>query len=84
MITLFFCQVLLQGGVTFRDLAYHRECFLCTGCDTELANVKFATKEEQPYCPDCYIKTFAKICEKCSQPIAGDKTYKLIDLFSVV
>lgn len=69
---LFLNQVLLQGGVTFRDIAYHRECFLCTGCDTELANVKFATKDDLPYCPDCYIKTFAKICEKCGQPIAGD------------
>ncbi|XP_067947376.1 four and a half LIM domains protein 2-like [Watersipora subatra] len=64
-------EVLLQGGVTFRENAFHRECFLCTGCDTELANVKFATKDDQPYCPDCYIKTFAKICEKCDQPIAG-------------
>ena len=81
ILCLFQPQVLLQGGVTFRDVAYHRECFLCTSCDTELANVKFATKEEQPYCPDCYIKTFAKICEKCGQPIAGDELFAVIESF---
>lgn len=64
-------QVLLQGGVTFRDSAYHRECFTCTKCNTELAHIKFATKDNDPYCPECYIKLFAKICEKCRQPIAG-------------
>lgn len=68
-------QVLLQGGVTFREVAYHRNCFLCTGCGNELANVKFATKDEQPYCPDCYIKNFAKICEKCEKAIAGECTF---------
>ncbi|KAF6023608.1 hypothetical protein EB796_018092 [Bugula neritina] len=50
---------------------YHRECFTCTKCNTELAHIKFATKDNDPYCPECYIKLFAKICEKCRQPIAG-------------
>lgn len=58
--------------MTFRDAAFHRECFVCTKCETQLAQLKFATKDDNPYCPECYVKLFAKICDKCNQPIAGE------------
>lgn len=64
--------------MTFRDAAFHRECFLCTKCNAELAHVKFATKDDNPYCPECYVKLFAKICEKCNQPIAGKDIIMLV------
>ncbi|XP_067940133.1 four and a half LIM domains protein 2-like [Watersipora subatra] len=64
-------DVLNHGGVTFKDEAFHRECFLCTKCNTELAHIKFATKNDIPYCPDCYVKQFSKVCMKCERPIAG-------------
>lgn len=72
-------QVLLHGGVTFRDEAFHKECFLCQKCHTELAHTKFTTKDDQPYCSECYVKQFAKLCLKCDQAIAG----KLVKLYLV-
>ncbi|KAG8451496.1 hypothetical protein GDO86_003633 [Hymenochirus boettgeri] len=28
---------LTKGGVTYRDEPWHKECFVCTGCKTQLA-----------------------------------------------
>ncbi|KAJ8334871.1 hypothetical protein SKAU_G00405100 [Synaphobranchus kaupii] len=64
-------QVLVTGGVTYRDEAWHRHCFVCTGCGVELAGKQFTSEEDNPYCVQCFTKNYAQKCEGCSEPITG-------------
>lgn len=60
------------GGVTYRNSPWHKECFTCTNCNTCLAGQRFTSREEKPYCADCFGDLFAKKCASCSKPITGD------------
>ncbi|VDP75910.1 unnamed protein product [Schistosoma curassoni] len=64
-------QVIRRGGVTYKGNPWHKECFTCTSCSKQLAGLKFTSKDEQPYCADCYGELFAKKCTKCTKPITG-------------
>jgi len=64
-------KVVTTGGVTFKNEAWHRECFVCANCDTMLAGQKFASREDKPYCANCFGELFAKRCTACSKPITG-------------
>ena len=48
-----------------------QECFVCARCETPLAGQKFASREEKPFCADCFAELFAKRCASCSKPITG-------------
>lgn len=63
--------VINKGGITYKGTPYHRDCFTCTHCSKILAGEKFTSREEQPYCADCFGELFAKKCCKCSKPITG-------------
>ncbi|CUT98901.1 four and A half lim domains [Echinococcus multilocularis] len=64
-------EVIRRGGVTYKGNPWHKECFTCTSCGKQLAGLKFTSKDEQPYCADCYGDLFAKKCTKCGKPITG-------------
>ncbi|CAL8073071.1 unnamed protein product [Calicophoron daubneyi] len=64
-------EVIRRGGVTYKGNPWHKECFTCTHCGKQLAGLKFTSKDEQPYCADCYGELFAKKCTKCGKPITG-------------
>mmetsp|Transcript_11183 Transcript_11183/g.20792 ORF Transcript_11183/g.20792 Transcript_11183/m.20792 type:complete len:168 (-) Transcript_11183:79-582(-) len=63
--------VINKGGVAYKNQPWHRECFTCTKCNKELAKEKFTSKDDQPYCADCYGELFAKKCCRCSKAITG-------------
>nr|AJV21312.1 limpet [Terebratalia transversa] len=64
------CEGIINaGGVTYRGDAWHRDCFTCTSCTTILAGKRFTSKDDRPYCPDCYGETFARKCCRCDRPI---------------
>ena len=65
------CQVINKGGISYKNIPFHRECFNCTSCSKLLAGEKFTSKDELPYCGDCYGELFAKRCCRCSRPITG-------------
>jgi hypothetical protein len=69
-------QIITTGGVTYKNEPWHRECFTCTHCDKSLAGQRFTSKDEKPYCAECFGELFAKRCTACSKPITG------INLFS--
>ena len=48
-----------------------QECFVCTRCDVQLAGQKFASREDKPYCANCFGELFAKRCASCGKPITG-------------
>ncbi|XDV33879.1 hypothetical protein PO909_004128 [Leuciscus waleckii] len=61
-------QILVQGGVTYRDEPWHKECFLCSGCKVQLAGQPFTTQGEDPFCVKCFSNLYAQTCDK---PITG-------------
>ncbi|XP_021569901.1 four and a half LIM domains protein 3 isoform X1 [Carlito syrichta] len=62
-------KTLTQGGVTYRDQPWHRECLVCTGCQTPLAGQQFTSRDEDPYCVACFGELFAPKCSSCKRPI---------------
>lgn len=70
----FFRQVITQGGVTYRNEPWHRECFTCTHCVKSLAGQRFTSRDDKPYCAECFGELFSKRCTACSKPITGKTT----------
>ncbi|KAK0428365.1 hypothetical protein QR680_010760 [Steinernema hermaphroditum] len=64
-------KVISTGGVTYKNEPWHRECFCCTHCNASLAGQRFTSKDDKPYCANCYGELFAKRCNACVKPITG-------------
>ncbi|XP_026702055.1 four and a half LIM domains protein 5 isoform X2 [Athene cunicularia] len=64
-------KVITSGGVTYHDQPWHKECFVCAGCKTQLSGQRFISKDEDPYCVDCFSKLYAKKCAACKKPITA-------------
>ncbi|XP_050309425.1 prickle planar cell polarity protein 3-B-like isoform X3 [Anthonomus grandis grandis] len=64
-------KVITSGGVTYKNEPWHRECFTCTHCTKSLAGERFTSRDEKPYCADCFGELFAKRCFACNKPITG-------------
>ncbi|CAK9297286.1 unnamed protein product [Gordionus sp. m RMFG-2023] len=58
-------------GVKSKGEIFHKECFICYGCGTELSGKSVAAKDNKPYCVECYGKMFANRCAGCREPITG-------------
>lgn len=65
-------QVITSGGITFHDQPWHKECFLCSGCRKELCEEEFMSRDDYPFCLDCYDHLYAKKCAACTKPITGE------------
>ncbi|ROT72729.1 Four and a half LIM domains protein 2 [Penaeus vannamei] len=64
-------KIITSGGVTYKNEPWHRECFTCTNCSTSLAGQRFTSRDDKPYCADCFGELFAKRCTACTKPITG-------------
>lgn len=64
-------KIITSGGVTYKNEPWHRECFTCTHCNTSLAGQRFTSRDDKPYCAECFGELFAKRCTACSRPITG-------------
>ena len=71
-------QVINKGGISYKNSPWHRECFTCTNCNKQLAGEKFTSKDEQPYCGDCFGELFAKRCCRCTKPITGKRCWERV------
>jgi LIM domain-containing protein 2 len=70
--------VINKGGITYKGTPWHRECFTCNGCNKVLVGEKFTSRDEKPYCGDCFAERFAKKCIRCTKPITGLGSTKFI------
>ncbi|XP_052738681.1 prickle planar cell polarity protein 3-A isoform X2 [Bicyclus anynana] len=64
-------KIITQGGVTYKNEPWHRECFTCTHCNSSLAGQRFTSRDDKAYCAECYGELFAKRCTSCTKPITG-------------
>uniref|UniRef100_A0A8C4TB34 Four and a half LIM domains 5 n=1 Tax=Erpetoichthys calabaricus TaxID=27687 RepID=A0A8C4TB34_ERPCA len=64
-------KVITTGGITYHDKPWHRECFLCTGCKKQLAGQRFTSRDDFPYCLDCFSNLYAKKCAGCAKAITS-------------
>ncbi|KAI6178810.1 Lim-9 [Aphelenchoides besseyi] len=64
-------KVINSGGVTYKNEPWHRECFVCTNCNSSLAGQRFTSKDDKPFCASCFGELFAKRCSACVKPITG-------------
>jgi len=71
-------MIIVSGGVTYKNDPYHRECFTCLSCNTSLAGARFTTRDDNPYCQECFANLFAKRCTSCAKPITGAGGTKFI------
>ncbi|XP_055537483.1 paxillin isoform X4 [Wyeomyia smithii] len=64
-------KIITSGGVTYKNEPWHRECFTCSHCQVSLAGQRFTSRDEKPYCAECFGELFAKRCTSCTKPITG-------------
>ena len=64
-------QAILTGGVLYRSEPFHRECFCCANCSKNLMHEKFTSRDDKPYCAQCFAELFARKCTTCAKPITG-------------
>ncbi|MBO5345006.1 MAG: hypothetical protein J6A51_03835 [Clostridia bacterium] len=48
---------------------YHPNCFVCRNCKTPIGANPFHAIDNYPYCKQCYLQRFAKMCARCGKPI---------------
>lgn len=67
-----YCGQLIWGEyITAMGATWHREHFLCAGCNRPLHEQQFQIAQGKPYHPACYVATQAPRCAYCGQPMAG-------------
>ncbi|XP_043509122.1 zinc finger protein 34 isoform X3 [Frieseomelitta varia] len=64
-------KIITSGGVTYKNEPWHRDCFTCSNCNNSLAGQRFTSRNDKPYCAECFGELFAKRCTACSKPITG-------------
>ena len=67
----------MQGGVTYRNEPCHPECFTCTNCQKALTGQRFKSRDQTPYCVNCYGELFCKRCTLCCKPITGTLKFNI-------
>uniref|UniRef100_A0A3P9I2B4 LIM zinc-binding domain-containing protein n=1 Tax=Oryzias latipes TaxID=8090 RepID=A0A3P9I2B4_ORYLA len=70
-------KAITTGGVTYQDKPWHRECFLCIGCKRQLSGQRFTSRENYPYCLECFSNLYAKKCVGCTKPITSESQLKV-------
>ncbi|TNN37117.1 Four and a half LIM domains protein 2 [Liparis tanakae] len=64
-------QAITTGGVTYQEKPWHRECFQCISCRKPLSGQRFTSKENYPYCLECFSSLYAKKCVSCTKAITS-------------
>jgi len=67
------CSKEIKGGsvVEACGMKWHKDCFACTKCSTQLSGVPFMTEAKKLYCNSCHTSLFGKECAYCNKKIEG-------------
>lgn len=77
-------QAITTGGVTYQEKPWHRECFLCISCRKQLSGQRFTTRENYPYCLECFSNLYAKKCVSCTKPITSELPWIFCGFFHLL
>ncbi|UJR29662.1 hypothetical protein I4U23_017210 [Adineta vaga] len=59
---------------------WHNSCFNCTQCNKSLVHLSSTpSKNDQPYCSDCYQMKFLPKCNECGETIKFGETSVTVD-----
>nr|XP_020853977.1 four and a half LIM domains protein 5 isoform X2 [Phascolarctos cinereus] len=64
-------KVVSVGGMTFHNKPWHKDCFLCSRCKKKLYGENFFSRDDDPFCQDCYADLYALKCDACNEPITA-------------
>ena len=62
--------ILNEKFTSFKGKSYHSDCFRCHYCNETIMENKFATKNENIYCIQCFEQNIAPKCVQCLQIIS--------------
>ncbi|CAD6192826.1 unnamed protein product [Caenorhabditis auriculariae] len=67
-------ELIFANEYTFaEEKSWHFDHFACYKCDFKLGGSRYMTRENNPYCLECYLTYFAKTCDTCQQKIGPDE-----------
>ena len=67
------CRKKCSGEVLrVNDVYFHNQCFRCKGCEVNLSQGGFFTRDKEYYCASCYQSNFGTKCNKCGQYVEGE------------
>ncbi|CAB3405704.1 unnamed protein product [Caenorhabditis bovis] len=67
-------ELIFANEYTFaEEKSWHFDHFACYKCDFKLGGSRYMTRDDNPYCLDCYLKHFAKTCGTCQCKIGPDE-----------
>lgn len=69
-------EIIHDEGVEYKSRTWHKECFVCTSCQSELE--KFLSRDEHVYCLKCWSEKIAKKCTGCGSAIMGGKGARFV------
>ncbi|KAJ3131092.1 hypothetical protein HK101_004822, partial [Irineochytrium annulatum] len=66
------CEKAIQGEtIVALEGAWHKRCFVCTGCTRPFTDRSFYVLDNMPYCRLDYHRANNSLCGSCSEPIEG-------------
>lgn len=67
-------ELIFANEYTFaEEKSWHFDHFACYKCDFKLGGSRYMTRDDNPFCLDCYLKHFAKTCDTCQSKIGPDE-----------
>lgn len=63
---------LANVGFLFRDQPWHKTCFICRMCKTDLGDKEVFFKDGGLFCRNCYKETFVGKCAGCNRGLDGE------------
>ena len=67
------CRKKCSGEVLrVNDVYFHNQCFRCKGCEQNLSQGGFFTRDKDYFCAPCYQANFGTKCSKCGQYVEGE------------
>ena len=66
-------QAVVVDGVTAAGKVWHKDCFLCTGCESPLKSNKIWVWEDKPFCRKCFKKLPKEVRKLVKMRVAGEQ-----------
>lgn len=66
--------------LSYKDLHWHSECFLCIKCSRSLVDWPFCSKDDMLMCIECYSNEYSAKCHACLKTIMPGKDRGIVNV----